>query len=447
MLRQISVLLGAVAFGLLLIAPASAAVASPARLGTAPEDGLLHLAAAQAVSSGSGVTVAVLDTGTNASLPVFAGRVTSGPSYVTGARVAGDEDHGTGMSYLVLHVAPDVHILAVRVTHGILAINGKNTVSCPVCAGIKYAIAHGADVISMSLGSITGGIDGYDEAMAAAVEEALADGITVVAAAGNNGAPAVTGVFGTGVTSTGEDDASFPGAYTGVISVAAVSRSGLRAFFSTVHSYIDVAAPGVNIPMVAEDGEQVLEGGTSQATALTSGVVALILSKVHGLAPWQVLRALETTASHPHSWNQKTGYGVINAAAALRAAEAMTPASPVQAVVPYTGPSYFGSGPAAATGSSGGGLGITGHDVHVMLLVLLALVSFGGVFLLAWRERRSRSVPRQAAAPAGLPGQAQPLWQPPQQWQESAPQSQGAPQWQGAPQSQQGPPWPPPPVP
>jgi subtilisin family serine protease len=396
--RGMLCVLAVVAAGLLLLP----GVAAGASIAPAPEDGLMHLAAAQAAGAdGAGVTVAVLDTGTNAGLRVFAGRVTDGPVYVTGVLAPGDEDHGTAMSYLVLHAAPDAHILSIRVIHGD-SVNGKDMVSCPICAGIKFAIARGAKVISLSLGSATGDAVGYDAPLAAAVEQALADGVTVVAASGNDGEPASGKAVPSGA-SDGKDDESFPAGYTGVIAVAASNSSGLRAAFSTVHSYVDVAAPGVNDPVVTENGTAALGSGTSEATALTAGVVALILSKAPRLAPWQVAQALEGTASHPHAWNPKTGYGVINASAAVRAAEAMKPASSVQAVVPYTGPSYFGHAPKARFKLR--------LSRQALMYAGLALLSFLAVFLLAWSGRRAKARAAALAADADAEEpQAYPEW-------------------------------------
>jgi subtilisin family serine protease len=104
----------------------------------------------------------------------------------------------------------------------------------------------------------------------------------------------------------------------------------------------------VGIPTVDESGGAVTEEGTSEAPPLVAGVAALILSKAPDLAPYQVAEAIERTASHPGNWNAETGYGEVNATAALAAAEKMTPSSPTQASVSYTGSTHF-----AGTGASG----------------------------------------------------------------------------------------------
>jgi subtilisin family serine protease len=357
-------------------APATAATSSISpSIGTA-----ISLSGAQQTSSGAGVTVAVIDTGT-ADLPQFAGHLTEGPSYVSGSGDSGEETHGTGVANLVLQVAPEAHILAVRAISNGTGATTKNLTSCPVGSAINYAAAHGTKVITMSLGNANGDLTGYTGCEAQAVEKALAAGITVLAAAGNNGFNSTTFVDGGG---DGEDDESFPAGFTGVIAVAALSQSGSRAYFSTVHSFVDVGAPGVDIPTVDETGAPVTVQGTSSATPLVAGVAALILSKAPGLAPYQVADAIEQTASHPGSWNPETGYGEVNATAALAAAEKMTSASPAQASASYAGPAYFagpnGSGSSASTTDVGG-------YIHAGILFILALISLGGAFLLIRRRR------------------------------------------------------------
>jgi subtilisin family serine protease len=340
----------------------------------------IHLSGAQHEATGSGVTVAVIDTGT-ADLSRFAGHLTEGPSYVSGGGDPGEKDHGTEVANLVLQVAPEAHILAIRaISNGATT---RNLTSCPVGSAINYATAHGAKVITMSLGNADGDITGYMGCEAQAVEKALSAGITVLAAAGNNGFSSSTFVDGGG---DGEDDESFPAGYTGVIAVAALSQSGSRAYFSTVHSFVDVGAPGVDIPSVDESGAAVTEQGTSSATPLVAGIAALILSKAHGLAPYQVAAAIEKTASHPDSWNAETGYGEVNATAALAAAEKMSPASATQGAVAYTGSTYF---PGASGSGSSSSTADTGGYVHAGILFLLALLSLTGVYFLIRRRRTS----------------------------------------------------------
>jgi subtilisin family serine protease len=385
MIRRLSALAATAGVALAVggtAAPATAATSSPPAswISTA-----ISLPGAQQATDGSGITVAVIDTGT-VDLSQFGGSVTEGPSYVSGGGDPGEEDHGTEMANLVLQVAPGAHILAIRAISGGTGATASNLTSCPVGSAVDYAAAHGAKVINLSLGSNSGDVTGYTACEAKAVEQALAAGVTVLAAAGNNGTTSDFTNGGSG--SDGEDDESFPAGFTGVIAVAALSQSGSQADFSTVHSYNDVGAPGVDISTVDGNGATVTEDGTSEATPLVAGVAALILSKAPDLAPYQVAAAIEQTASHPGGWTAETGYGEVNAAAALAAAEKMTPAAPTQASVSYPGPAYFAGG----SGSGSASTTDTGGYVHAGILFILALLSLGGAFLLIRRRRRTAVV-------------------------------------------------------
>ena len=154
-------------------------------------------------------------------IPELAGRLTQGPDYVGGA--AGDEDHGTWMADVVHQMAPQAHILSVRVVSDVHGSAANMDDSCAIASGIAYAAEHGAKVINLSLGDSDAKDNGYTSCQAKAVEQALADGITVVASAGNDGG-AVDPAEPEG--ENGGNAESFPAAVTGVIGVAAVTPSG-----------------------------------------------------------------------------------------------------------------------------------------------------------------------------------------------------------------------------
>ena len=411
----------------------------PAEASVSPVYALIDLSAAQASATGAGVTVGVVDTGTVA-IPELAGQLTQGPDFLSNP--TGDENHGTEMADVVHQMAPQAHILSVRVlsdVHGSAANIGD---SCAIASGIKYAAEHGAKVINLSVGDSDAKDSGYTSCQAKVVEQALADGITVVASAGNDGGP-VDSAKPEGENGGNSD--SFPAAYTGVIGVAAATPSGTRASFSNVHSYVDVAAPGTEVPAVGQDGTTSEVDGTSPAAAVVSGVAALILSKVPGLAPWQVAEALESTASHPSSWGPETGYGEINAGAALAAAEKMTPASSTVSTVQYRGAGYF-SASGSGFSTPGSSLKAPGVAAGVLGAVLLA----AGVVVLVRRRVTGGTPAAQAvmAGAGGFPGGGfagapgsygvqRPGWQAPPpappgaQWQQPPP---AAPQWGQAPQ-------------
>jgi subtilisin family serine protease len=278
----------------------------------------LGLSEAQQLSQGDGVTVAVLDSGVYADHPALKGKVTTGPDYRKDGLKEGDSEwgqHGTAMASDVLKVAPKAKILSVRViddkheeerSQEELEELYRNGGENPIAQGINYAVAQGADVISMSLGS-DDLFSSYDKDEAAALANAVRQGVPVLASAGNAG-DVLNG-------------ASYPAGYAGVIAVAATQQNGTRADFSTVHTYNDVAAPGVAIVSATNTGGYKPVNGTSPACALAAGVVALMKAKNPKLTPAQVNDVLIATTHRPAGGGSALlGYGRINAVAAVKGA-------------------------------------------------------------------------------------------------------------------------------
>ncbi|NEW45756.1 S8 family serine peptidase [Nocardia cyriacigeorgica] len=310
----------AVAAGLLCIAVAfgAAPTASAEDAPVSWEFDALGLSAAHASTQGEGVTVAVLDSGINADHPALAGRVDMvGPDfYNSDGLQAGDAEygiHGTAMVSDVLKVAPKARIIAARVTNDQQEEDGKLERTTdgvtPVAHGIDWAVENGADVISMSLG---GGLFAeFDGTEVAAAARAVHKGVTLLAAAGNSGG------------SDEVNEGNFPAGYANVISVAATQPGGGRAEFSTVRTHNTIASPGVGIVSADKDGGYSPVDGTSPATALASGVTALMLAVNPDLTPAQTRAILMSTADHPAGGHDAlVGAGQINAAEAVRAAGA-----------------------------------------------------------------------------------------------------------------------------
>jgi type VII secretion-associated serine protease mycosin len=301
-------------------------------------------------SEGSGVTVAVLDTGVDPQAPDLTGVVATGPDYTRGADPAGYQppyEHGTYIASIiaghgsgpgdgdgVVGVAPEASILSVRVIlddgePGMSKYNSEARYAKAIGKGVYYAVAHGAKVINMSLGSEEP--TGY---LRTAIGYALRSGVVVVASAGNSG------------TSGGFAPYVYPASFSGVIAVAAVTDSGTRASFSEQNAGVVLAAPGVGVVGDGPGGEYLDAEGTSPSAAIVSGVAALIKARYPNLSPALVEQALITTTRHrPRpGYSVNTGFGEVNAAAALAAAGrlAATPAatglSPAAHFAPVPGP-------------------------------------------------------------------------------------------------------------
>jgi thermitase len=222
--------------------------------------------------SGVGVTVAVLDTGIAPNHPYFAGRLVAGRDFVDddwdatdpGSSMASAErprasGHGTHISGIILRMAPNSQIMPVRV----LDENGRGS-SFVIAYAIEWAVAQGADVINLSLGT-----EYESKVMADVVKYATREGVTIVAAAGNLG------------TSTPQYPANFKDA----ISVAAVDGNNVKPAFANYGKWIDLSAPGVGIysAMTAAEGAGFANwSGSSIATAFVSGAAALLHQKYAG---------------------------------------------------------------------------------------------------------------------------------------------------------------------
>ena len=344
--------------------------------------GYLDLPAAQRLSTGSGVTVALLDTGVVQGRADLTGQITTGPDYAGGVEKQGESgwgEHGTCMASIIaghgrnggsdgmLGVAPGAHILSVRVIRDDDAPDFGQATSdaTPISDGIKYAVDHGAQVISMSLGGQEADAGDDSSAESDAVRYALAHNVVVVAAAGNG--------------ATQGDPVSYPGGERGVITVAAVDSNGGHANFSTTGWDVAVAAPGVNLPCDAYNADDAyMEGsGTSQATAYVSGLVALIKAEDPALTPEQIRTLLETTASGRPGGGRddQIGFGVIDPVAALRAAKTMSGLPTVPRAGAGVASGHFGYGPTQKVTLGSSGLSSrTRAEIGGAVLLAIALV-------------------------------------------------------------------------
>lgn len=222
---------------------------------------------------GSGVVIAVLDTGCQKDHPDLEDRIIGGRNFT--ADFNGDENnfddnngHGTHVAGTiaasennqgVLGMAPQAKLLILKVLEG----NGSGSLQ-GITDAIQYAIdwkgANGEKVriISMSLGGPQGSQGLHD-----AILRAIDCGILVVCAAGNSG----------------KQEVQFPGAYNEVVGVGAVDLNKKFAYFSTMNNEVDVVAPGVDIVSTYPGNRYAKLSGTSMATPHVAGAAALIINQ------------------------------------------------------------------------------------------------------------------------------------------------------------------------
>jgi type VII secretion-associated serine protease mycosin len=355
--------LSALLAGLSLLAVTPAPTSDPIR------DAQWHLTSlgvekAQAISTGQGVTVAVIDTGVDGTHPDLAGSLLPGADFAQDGHGDGliDVDgHGTATAGLIaahgraLGVAPEARLLSVRVSNGIVPFGTS------LAEGIAWATDHGAQVICVAMGQPD------NTQLRQAISKAQTANIVVVAAAGNR--PGATTV-------------AFPAAYPGVLAVAGTDRNGDHAELSVSGPQVGIAAPAVEIASTDRLGEgrtgYSASNGTSDATAIIAGAAALVRSKYPNLPAAEVIHRLTATADDkgPPGRDNDYGYGVVNLVKALTADVPPLQTSTQNPPTGTTTTALPPTGDGTAWGWVLGGL----------VLLLLAGAGAGGI--MAWRLRR-----------------------------------------------------------
>ncbi|MFI7064099.1 S8 family peptidase [Kribbella sp. NPDC050124] len=277
----------------------------------------------QAGYTGKGVKVAVLDTGIDATHPDLVGKVEASQSFITGQAVADGHGHGTHVADTIVGsgaasggrykgVAPDATLLVGKV----LDDTGNGPASS-IIAGMEWAAAQGADVISMSLGGCC--TDGTDP-MSQAVNDLSAQYESLfVVAAGNDSRPATV---------------SSPGAADSALTVAAVDSQDKRASFSSQGPRLinyglkpDIAAPGVSIVAARAAGTSLgtpvgnkytTLSGTSMATPHVSGAAALLAQRHPGWSGQQLKSALISSSKEIGNSAYEVGAGRVDVARAVK---------------------------------------------------------------------------------------------------------------------------------
>ncbi|MFE9741536.1 S8 family serine peptidase [Streptomyces sp. NPDC006477] len=247
---------------------------------------------------GTGTTVAVLDTGADVEHPDLKGRVTASANFTDSPTTGDFQGHGTHTLSTVGGSGAASDGRKKGVAPGAALLNGKvlddsgSGAASWIIAGMEWAVAQGADVVSMSLGSPVP-TDCTDPMSVAAEELARNDGTLFVVAAGNSG-PAL-------------DTVSSPGCAPGVLTVGATDRDDSTAYFSSrgptiVHHTLkpELAAPGVGISAAAAGGRGVYAyrsmSGTSMATPHVAGAAAIVKQRHPDWTGRQIKSALVASA-------------------------------------------------------------------------------------------------------------------------------------------------------
>lgn len=302
--------------------------------------GGIHTEAAWDVSTGSGVTVALVDTGIafeNYRNPKTRKKYYKAPDLASTCFVSGydfvendphpndDNSHGTHVAGTIAQSTNNgVGVAGVAFGSCLMPIkvldrNGSGTYA-NVAKGIRFAADNGAKIINLSLGG-----SASSQTLLDAVSYAYNKGVTIVAAAGNDGTNVI----------------AYPAAYDDyVIAVGATRFDETPAYYSNYGISLDIMAPGGDLTVDQNGdgyGDGVLQNtfdpntkqtssfgywffqGTSMATPHVSGVAALVIAKGNATLPGDVRKALETTADDlgVPGRDDTYGHGLVNAVAAL----------------------------------------------------------------------------------------------------------------------------------
>lgn len=299
-------------------------------------------------TKGAGVTVGLVDSGVTP-LGDTRDNLLPGADFSLGpdssgiAHVDTDTDsHGTTMAVLIAGtgagdglrgLAPEAKILPVRMQQA----TGSDPVH--IADAVKFAVAQHVKVINMSLGTAD------TPGMAAAVKQAEAADIVVVAAAGNAGSGHVI----------------IPGAYPGVVAAGAIDDTGARWSGSSYGPQVALTAPGVAIPVEDAAGVPKTVKGTSESSAYVTASVALVRAMHPDWTAGQTIRALLATATKAGGAtdlqrNDTYGYGIVNPLAALSVGAPVAKdnpllpgAAPLAASLPAPAPSPAATSETSAT--------------------------------------------------------------------------------------------------
>jgi subtilisin family serine protease len=234
-------------------------------------------------ATGSGVKVAVIDSGIDASHPLVGplqGGVVVTADRATGQAIVKEEahtdvfGHGTACGAIIRSIAPECDLYSVRVLSGQLSGKGEVFIE-----GLRWAVDAGMDVVNLSLG--TGKRD-YFAQLHELVDEAYFKGMMLVTAANNL------------------PQASYPSQYSAVFSVAAHEGQDPLEFHYNPEPPVEFGAPGIDVDVAWKDGSSIRASGNSFAAPHIAGIITRILSHHPHLTPFQMKTVLHALAANAH---------------------------------------------------------------------------------------------------------------------------------------------------
>jgi subtilisin family serine protease len=246
--------------------------------------------------SGSGVTVAVIDTGIQLTHPDLSTNIVSGYDFVNNDSSATDDNgHGTHVAGIVASTMNGAGNVGASYSAKLMPVKVLNESGygylSDVAKGIYYAADNGARVINMSLGAA------YDsDTLRRAVQYAANKGVLLVGAAGNESS----------------SPCLYPAAYSSVICVVATDQYNKLASFSNLGG--ELAAPGVSNYSTYINSSYAKLSGTSMASPHVAGSAALVMSVCTECSTSEVRDLLRSTATDLGSegYDIIFGHGLVN---------------------------------------------------------------------------------------------------------------------------------------
>lgn len=290
------------------------------------------------------VVVAIIDSGIDWTIPSLASQMWQNPGEIPGNRIDDDRNgyiddihgwdfrdndnsslvgspihhHGTSVASIVaaqscvsqtVSAVFEIRLMDVRF------LNSQNSFYSGdwgrFAQAIDYAVDNGARIINLSIWANWRPPEGRGS-VKEALQRAVDNGVIVVGITGNH---SVSQVY-------------YPARYPSVLAVSAVDRDGLGlASFSNYGPEVVLSAPGEDVASLVPGGDIQLRSGTSYAAAHISGVLARIFSYCPELSANEVVGLLCDTATdiYEEGYDAKTGYGLVNADAAVRAVMGSSP--------------------------------------------------------------------------------------------------------------------------
>ena len=283
------------------------------------------------ITRGSGVRIAIIDTGIDATHQDLQGAVVGGADFSglgspDGLTPVGPERrHGTMVASLaagrgnnatdgVIGSAPEAQLLSLSMSFG----GGTISPDQQVANAVRFAVDNGADIISLSL---TRNTRDWPESWDRAFSYAAANDVVVIAAAGNRGS---------GTVAVGA-----PATMPGVLTVGGVDRSGQASDSASAQGItIGVMAPSEELVGATPGGGYVAWSGTSGATPIVAGIAALVRSAYPSMDAANVINRILQTANRVTSTvpDPIYGYGLVDAYAAVTADVPLVRANPLGSI-------------------------------------------------------------------------------------------------------------------